>query len=125
MLCVKIAINGVDVKSAAENANINSWLYAISSSDAKNSGLFKRVSELVALPKRKRIAVNVDKLDKQTKEGEVVIVPGKVLAAGKISHKISICAVNYSADAERKLKEAKCDLLSIEEILKRKPRIII
>jgi len=113
------------VESSAENSNINEWLYAISNSEARSSGLFKRISELVSLPKRKRIAVNVDKLDKLTKEGEFVIIPGKVLASGRISHSLSICAVDYSKGALQKLKAANCKIISIEEMLKSKPRIII
>ncbi len=89
----------------------------------------KRAAYLVKLmskPKRQRISVNIAKLEKLANSGESVIVPGKVLGRGSITKKISVAAVVYSGDAEKKLKEAGCTVVGVKEMLKKdNVRIII
>lgn len=76
------------------------------------------IASMLALPKRKRVEVNINKLNKETKEGENVIVPGKVLGSGNISHKITIAAFSFSQSAKSKLKD--CIIKDIEDIIKNK-----
>jgi large subunit ribosomal protein L18e len=68
---------------------------------------------------RRRPEVNLWKLDKYTKEGEFVVVPGKVLSEGELSHKITLVAFNLSKKAEEKLK-GKAKLASFDEVAKAK-----
>ena len=44
-----------------------------------------------------RREVNVSRLANVTKNNEVVIVPGKILGAGTIGHKLTVCAFSISA----------------------------
>ena len=54
-----------------------------------------------------------------TKEGDNVIVPAKVLSAGKIDHKISIAALEYSSGAMKELRSAGCHVVEIKEMVTR------
>ena len=68
-----------------------------------------------------KIAVNLDKIEKESKEGDTIVVPGKVLSMGKLSKKIRVAAINFSEAAKEKLKNAKCELVSLEEEIKKNP----
>src|SRR3989344_7669951 len=76
---------------------------------AKKEKAWIKISNILAYPRRKRIAINLDKIDKESKEGDTIIVPGKVLGEGDISKKIVIAAFSFSQDALKKLKAKKCD----------------
>jgi len=73
------------------------------------------VASLLSAPRRKKISVNLDKIDKQTKEGDTIVVPGKVLGNGDVSKKLRIVALSFSEEARKKLKEKKCELISIKK----------
>ena len=51
--------------------------------------------------------VNLSRLNKVTKSGDIVIVPGKVLGTGEIHHSITIGAFSYTNSALEKLKKSK------------------
>ncbi len=82
----------------------------------KENAFWMEVAYYIAMPKRKGIHINLSKINKETKEGDIVLVPGKVLSEGELDHKISIAALSFSKSAEKKLKG--CKIVSIEELLK-------
>ena len=86
----------------------------------KNKEWFK-VSEILSGPSRKRINMNIEDIDKKTKEGEVVVIPGKVLSQGEIDKKIRIIATGFSERAREKLLKSKCEVLNILEEIKKNP----
>jgi len=72
---------------------------------------------------RRRPEVNLWKIDKYSKEGELVVVPGKVLSEGELSHKIELVAFSLTKKAEEKLK-GKAKLHSFEYLVKEQPKKI-
>jgi large subunit ribosomal protein L18e len=84
--------------------------------------IWRRVREILGSPKRRRISVNISKINRYSVEGDVVVVPGKVLGAGEIGHKVVIGAFSYSDLAIKKLRDAGCEVLSIEELVRRYPK---
>lgn len=87
-----------------------------------NAPIWRYVRELLSKPKRRRVAVNISRLNRYTSENDVVVVPGKVLGAGDINHKIVVGAYDYSLTALEKLRRAGCEVLSIPELIERYPR---
>lgn len=83
--------------------------------------LWKRVATDLEKPSRQRRQVNLYKIDKFSKEDEVVIVPGKVLGLGDISHKVHVAAFSFSGEAESKI-SAKGTAMSIQELMKKNPK---
>ena len=67
---------------------------------------WKRVAELLARPRRKRIEVNVEKLDKLCNEGETVVVPGVVLGKGELSKPLTVVAYKFSSSAKQRIEKA-------------------
>lgn len=79
----------------------------------EKKSLWKRVAELLQSPSRKRSYINLYKINKYTKPGDVVIVPGKVLGIGKLDHEVTIVALDFSASAKKKILEAKGKIVSL------------
>jgi large subunit ribosomal protein L18e len=73
-------------------------------------------------PTRHRVIVNLGSLNRYTKQGETVVVPGKVLGDGELDHGITVAALGFSSSAETKLKQSKASMLTIKEILKKDPK---
>ncbi|MBI4738015.1 50S ribosomal protein L18e [Candidatus Woesearchaeota archaeon] len=84
--------------------------------------LWKRVAFDLEKPTRMRRVVNLSRLNRFTRDNEVIIVPGKVLGSGIIDHKITIAAFDFSDGAVEKLLKQNCDVLSIEELLVKNPK---
>jgi large subunit ribosomal protein L18e len=82
-----------------------------------NSPFWTRVAGLISKPKRKSIAVNIEKINKYTKEGEVVVVPGKVLGQGEMNHKITLASVASTEDARNKVK-----IIKISDLVNKNPK---
>ncbi len=92
----------------------------------KDDGISKKLIKLIDVPARRRVSVNLYKLDKLTKEGDNVIVPGKVLSEGTIGHRLNIAAIEYSRGAAAALEKAGAKMLDIKESLgSKKVKIIV
>ncbi len=79
--------------------------------------IWRTIAEALEKPTRKRITVNVSKINRHTNEGDVVVVPGKVLGAGRIDHAVTVAALSFSEQAIRKIKEAGGRVLNILELV--------
>lgn len=90
---------------------------------AKKNEKWLGIAGLLSSPRRNKIAVNLDEIDKNSKEGDTIIVPGKILSSGEISKKIRIAALSFSQEAEKKLKAEKCELVSLVEEIKKNPKM--
>lgn len=86
------------------------------------SSFLKDIAEKLAKPRRQRIEVNLAHIDRHTKEGETVIVPGIVLGYGELSKPITISAWRFSKQAKEKIKKSKSKAISIRELIEINPR---
>lgn len=89
---------------------------------AKKNNLIE-LAGLLSRPTRKRAKMNLEEIDKQAKEGEIIIIPGKVLGQGEVSKKIKVLAVDFSESAMEKLKKAKCEVKTLREELERNKKL--
>jgi len=87
-----------------------------------NAPIWRAVAEELEKPRRKRRVVNLSRINRYTKEGEVVVVPGKVLGSGTIDHKVTIAAIGFSKTALEKIKSAGGQALHILDLIKVNPR---
>ena len=110
------------MKINAEKPVVSNWLKELGSA-AKGShyqNLWKKLYRMVEVPARKRPVVNLSKIEANTKDGDKVVVPGKVLFDRKISRKVTISAMEYSSTALGSLRDAGCSVIDIKEMLKEK-----
>ena len=84
--------------------------------------IWRYMAERLSHPRSRRITVNVSRLNRYTKEGETVAVPGKVLGAGKIDHPIKVAAFDFSDQARSKISGAKGKCLSILDLMEKNPK---
>jgi large subunit ribosomal protein L18e len=103
-----------------ENKDVKEWLDVLeqASKGQHYGALWEKVHYELAIPSRIRASVNLYKINKLTKDGDNVIVPGKVLSVGSMDHKINIAAVSYSGAARKALTDAKCNMVGIKEMVK-------
>jgi large subunit ribosomal protein L18e len=89
---------------------------------ANSANIWRAVAEYIERPRRQRIVVNVGKLDRVAKDGDVVVVPGKLLGGGKLSKRVVVAAVKASPKAIQKVIEAGGEVLTIPELVRRYPK---
>ena len=64
---------------------------------------------------RKRVQINLDKIEKNSKQGDILVIPGKVLSLGDLTKKVKIVALNFSEKAKEKLLKAKCEVVLLKD----------
>lgn len=87
-----------------------------------NAEIWRTVAEFVERPRRKRVVVNVGKIDRLVKDGDIVIVPGKILGGGEIRRKITVAAVSVTPTAASKILSVGGEVLTIPELVKKVPK---
>ena len=90
-------------------------------SNEQDANLWKRIALDLEKPTRQRRAVNLSRINRHTKENEVVVVPGKVLVSGDLNHKLTISAYQFSEQAKDKLEKSGAQIVSLLELSKEKP----
>ncbi|MEM4389811.1 MAG: 50S ribosomal protein L18e [Candidatus Micrarchaeia archaeon] len=86
------------------------------------SGLWRRVAAEITRPRRTRIQVNVGKLNRLTRAGDIVVVPGKVLGGGSLSHALTVAALSFAESAKEKIKNAGGKILTLREAASSYPK---
>jgi large subunit ribosomal protein L18e len=82
------------------------------------SAIWLKVSEILSKPRRNRAAINLWRLNKLAKKfpSKTFVMPGKVLGKGDVSEKIVIAALDFSAEARKKIEAAKGKALLIGDV---------
>ncbi|MAG60180.1 50S ribosomal protein L18e [archaeon] len=88
----------------------------------RSVALWKKVHKDLSRPSRKRSCVNLYKIAKFVREGETVIVPGKVLSVGELVKPVTVAAFNCSSAAREKITKEGGQVLSIKELLIKNPK---
>ena len=91
-------------------------------SKENNARIWRKMSEYLSRTRRRRIAVNLSRINRYTKNGETVAVPGKVLAAGAVDHPVTVIAFAFSERATAKIRKAKGKCLTFSESIKKNPK---
>jgi len=88
----------------------------------ENVKVWKRLALDLEKPTRQRRIVNIYKINKFTKPEETVVVPGKVLSVGELSHKVNVAAFNFSEGAKQKIVNSQGKVMTIYELMKSNPK---
>jgi len=83
--------------------------------------IWKAVIKELSRARSKRREVNISKLSNVTNDNDVVIVPGKILGSGNISHKLTLWSSSISVGAARKITLAGGKLISLESLMQKYP----
>ena len=111
------------IKSGPTDPNTRALINALRKTSTKhNVRIWKRVAELIARPARQRATVNIGKISRHSNTGDIIVVPGKVLGSGNLSHKVTVAALNASTSARTVIIGAGGSLISINELLTQSPK---
>jgi large subunit ribosomal protein L18e len=72
-------------------------------------------------PRSNRREVNVSELANITRNNEVVMVPGKVLGAGAIGHRLTVCTFSISEIATKKIIDSGGKIITLDDLIKNHP----
>ena len=82
-----------------------------------NASIWKTIAERIEKPRRQRASINLSKINRYSKENEIIIVPGSVLSSGKLDHPVTIAALKTSEQTKEKIKATNSKFLTIHELL--------
>jgi large subunit ribosomal protein L18e len=88
----------------------------------QDTALWKRVAKELESPSRRRREVNIYKLESYAKDGETIIVPGKILGNGVLSKKITVAALSISQAAQDKISSNNGEVLTIAQLMQANPK---
>ncbi len=88
---------------------------------AKNQKAWMKIAQLVSGSRKKYPSVNLDRISKESENGDIIVIPGKILGNGNLDKKIKICALYFSDSATQKIKESKSEMVKIIDEIKNNP----
>lgn len=83
--------------------------------------VYKAVADKLSSTASQRSEVNLTKINKFAKEGEKIVVPGKVLGNGILSKKVTIIGFKASEGAIKKIEVAGSKFIEIKDYISNKP----
>ncbi|TFG09195.1 MAG: 50S ribosomal protein L18e [Promethearchaeota archaeon] len=84
--------------------------------------IWRKVSKKLSGRRKDRIEANLYRINKKTKDNDVIVVPGKVLGIGDLDHKLTIACLTASKSAKMKINASGSKLMTIEELLEKNPQ---
>ena len=90
--------------------------------DALKHPAWSNVAKRLSSSTSKYSAVNLFQLDKESEEGDTIIVIGKILSQGELSKKIKLAALSISKTAREKLKASKSEFIKLIDEIKKNPK---
>ena len=88
----------------------------------QKADIWRAIAERLAASRRRRVAVNISRINRYTQKNETVAVPGKVLGAGELDHPVTVAAFAFSETAKQKIRKARGKCLSLLELVKKNPK---
>jgi large subunit ribosomal protein L18e len=83
--------------------------------------VWKKVAYELSKPRRKRIEVNLSKIDEYAEGDGILLIPGKVLGSGNVSKKVNVAAFAFSESAKQLISMAGGKAMTIESLRKTNP----
>jgi len=86
------------------------------------AAIWRDIALRLEAPNRVWAEANLSKIEKYAQDGETIIVPGKVLAAGDITKKVNVVAYSFSAKAVAQIAAAGGKTMTIRELMDENPK---
>ena len=107
----------MDAKADPSNPVLVDLIEELESSDAD---VYREAAEFLGKVNRDRPEVNLSDLDRNTEEGDTVVVPGKLLGSGTLGHELEIAAFKASRSARQAADEVG-SFVHIEDLVEERP----
>ena len=83
--------------------------------------IWSKIADLALKPSSTKRTVNLTRINKITKENDILFVPGKVLGTGNLSHKITLCSFSMSTTAAKKIIQTGGKIVTHSDMIKKYP----
>ena len=102
-------------------AKVNTLKILKKASKENDAPIWAKVADYVQKSRSNQKIVNLTRIDETTEDGSAIIITGKVLGTGNISHKVSVSSFSISNSAAKKIKEAGGEILKFSDMIERFP----
>ena len=92
-----------------------------SASKTNEAPIWLKIAKNALKSNSNKKAINLKKIDMLTDDGSAVVISGKILGTGKLSHKILVFSFSISNSAAKKIKEAGGEILKFSDMIERFP----
>ncbi|SRR5579875_419246 len=79
------------------------------------------LAEMALKPSRARRVLNLGQIDRCVADNDIVVVPGKVLGTGSMSHKITLCSFSISTTGAKKITQSGGKVVNFSQLIKNNP----
>ena len=90
-------------------------------SKKNEAAIWSKLADLALKPSSTKCTVNLTRINKITKENDVLFVPGKVLGTGNMSHKITLSSFSISTTAANKIIQSGGNIITYSDMIKKFP----
>lgn len=90
-------------------------------SNTNEAPIWAKLAEFATKPSIAKRVVNIKRISQLTKDGDVLVFPGKVLGTGILSHKVTVFAFSISNAAADKIIKAGGKIISHKDIIEQNP----
>ncbi len=93
----------------------------VRAANAEHAAVWDAVAKKLQKSKHQRVTVNISRINRHTTTNETVVVPGKVLGSGALTHPVTVAALTCSRQAREKIEGAGGKYLTIPALLQENP----
>lgn len=86
------------------------------------SAIWRDIAVRLEKPNKNWAETNLSKIERYAKDGETIVIPGKVLAAGNITKKVTVAAYSFSQKAKEAITESGGKAVSIRDLMDANPK---
>ena len=93
----------------------------IRTANEEDATIWDALADKLRKSKHARVSVNVSRINRYSTSDETVVVPGKVLGSGVLTHRVNVAALSFSKEAREKVEEAGGKCLTIQALIDMNP----
>ena len=83
--------------------------------------IWSKIADLALKPSSSKRTINLTRINRITKESDILFVPGKVLGTGNLSHKITLSSFSISTTAANKIIQSGGNIMTYSDMIKKFP----
>ena len=83
--------------------------------------IWSKLADLALKPSSSKRTINLTRINRITKESDILFVPGKVLGTGNLSHKITLSSFSMSTTAKNKIIQSGGNIMIYSDMIKKFP----
>ena len=102
--------------------NLVQLVKELKSASKKNEApIWSKIAKNVLKSNSNKRTINLKKIDALTEDGSAVVISGKILGTGNLSHKVLVSSFSISNSAAKKIKKAGGEVLQFSDMIDRFP----